>query len=155
MNLCIMWIFSIILMQSFQSNYSQSQSGKIIKKELDALRKLFEGSEYWKRNYQRDLRLYTARTDDYTDACTQPVFDCYYEEFQVILQEVSMTGEENIAMQMRNTLEHIKTYRPSESDMVGSCKKCEEYEEEPYDEFVNRFESITQKMHVNGPHKKR
>ncbi|KAG8592672.1 hypothetical protein GDO81_000581 [Engystomops pustulosus] len=140
MNLCIMWIFSIILMQSFQSNYSQSQSGKIIKKELDALRKLFEGSEYWKRNY---------------DACTQPVFDCYYEEFQVILQEVSMTGEENIAMQMRNTLEHIKTYRPSESDMVGSCKKCEEYEEEPYDEFVNRFESITQKMHVNGPHKKR
>ncbi|XP_075705813.1 interleukin-15 [Rhinoderma darwinii] len=150
MNLWIVFIFNFTLLQSFASNHSPSEreKGRLIKKELDVLKKIFENSVFWKKKYRVDLRLYTARIDDYTDTCTQPIFDCYCEEFKVVLEEISMSGEENLAKEISHTLKNMWTYRPSERDMTGSCKKCEEYEEKTYQEFIKSFESIVQKMNV-------
>ncbi|KAM3937747.1 interleukin-15 isoform 1-T3 [Leptodactylus fuscus] len=150
MNLWIVLTFSFILMQSFESTnrLSATHNGKLIKRELDQLTNTFKNSNYWKSKYQTDLRLYTAKIDDYADACTQPIFDCYCEEFEVVAEEISMTGEEDVAKDLRNTLANMRTYRPSKSDMTGSCKKCEEYEEKPFQEFLKSFESITQKMNT-------
>ncbi|XP_040274422.1 interleukin-15 isoform X2 [Bufo gargarizans] len=147
MNLWIPVIFSITLMQSFESKRDKER-GTLIRKELDMLKKKLESSKNWKSKYERDLRLYTAKIDEYTDTCTQTIFDCYCEEFKVVVEEISMTEEENVAKGIRHTLNNMLTYRPSESDMIGSCKKCEEYEEKSFQEFLNSFQSITQKMNV-------
>ncbi|XP_040274421.1 interleukin-15 isoform X1 [Bufo bufo] len=117
MNLWIPVIFSITLMQSFESKRDKER-GTLIRKELDMLKKKLESSKNWKSKYERDLRLYTAKIDEYTDTCTQTIFDCYCEEFKVVVEEISMTEEENVAKGIRHTLNNMLTYRPSESDMI-------------------------------------
>ncbi|XP_069832963.1 interleukin-15 isoform X2 [Dendropsophus ebraccatus] len=111
----------------------------------------FEKSKYSKSKYQSDLRLYTARMDDYTGTCIQPIFDCFCEEIYVILEEISMSGEEDVAGIIRNQLALMQTILPSNNDMPDSCKKCEEYEEKSFSEFMESFETLAQKMNYLHP----
>ncbi|CAN2388816.1 hypothetical protein PRIEUP_LOCUS16762, partial [Pristimantis euphronides] len=149
MNLWIALIFRITLMQNFSVNYSfaEKEKWRILKMELDTLRKQFQESNYWKSAYQEDLRLYTARVDDFTDTCTQQIFDCYCDEFKVALEEISLSGETILAKKIKHTLDHMETYRPSENGTKDSCKKCEEYEEKSFQDFMNTFESLLQKKY--------
>lgn len=146
-----MFIFSITLIKSFVSNNSlpEHEKGRLIKNELDELKKTFENSNYWKSKYLSDLRLYTAKIEDFTGICTGLILHCYHEEFKVVLEELSMSGEETLAEEMNHILKNIRTYHQSESDMASSCKKCEECEEKPFQEFIKNFESIAQRIMSN------
>ncbi|XP_069600093.1 interleukin-15 isoform X2 [Ranitomeya imitator] len=148
MNSRIVLIFNITL--SFASNYglTEMKSGKLILKELKALKEIFKSSKYWKDNYQMDLKLYTAKVDDYTGTCTKSIFECFYKEFEVLLEEISLL-EEKVAKNFSNTLQHMRSYYQYESSkMPNTCKKCEEYEEKSIEEFIKSFESIAQKMNA-------
>ncbi|XP_073498240.1 interleukin-15 [Phyllobates terribilis] len=148
MNPRIVLIFSITL--SFASNYALTEefkSGIFILKELKSLKEIFKSSKYWKDNYQRDLKLYTAKVDDYTGTCTKSIFECFYKEFEVLLEEISLL-EEKVGNNFSNTLQHIRSYNHYESKMSNTCKKCEEYEEKSVEEFIKSFESIAQKMNA-------
>ncbi|XP_069600098.1 interleukin-15 isoform X5 [Ranitomeya imitator] len=124
------------------------KSGKLILKELKALKEIFKSSKYWKDNYQMDLKLYTAKVDDYTGTCTKSIFECFYKEFEVLLEEISLL-EEKVAKNFSNTLQHMRSYYQYESSkMPNTCKKCEEYEEKSIEEFIKSFESIAQKMNA-------
>ncbi|XP_073405876.1 interleukin-15 isoform X2 [Dendrobates tinctorius] len=135
MNSRIVLIFNITL--SFASNYdlTEIQSGKLILKELKALKE------------QMDLKLYTAKVDDYTGTCTKSIFECFYKEFEVLLEEISLL-EKKVAKNFSNILQHMRSYYQSESNMPNTCKKCEEYEEKSIEEFIKSFESIAQKMNA-------
>ncbi|XP_069600097.1 interleukin-15 isoform X4 [Ranitomeya imitator] len=136
MNSRIVLIFNITL--SFASNYglTEMKSGKLILKELKALKE------------QMDLKLYTAKVDDYTGTCTKSIFECFYKEFEVLLEEISLL-EEKVAKNFSNTLQHMRSYYQYESSkMPNTCKKCEEYEEKSIEEFIKSFESIAQKMNA-------
>lgn len=146
-----MLIFSITLIESFVSNdiNFETNKWKIIKKDLEDLKKAFEKSKYSKSKYHSGLKLYTAGIEEITDnsRCDTLIFDCYHEEFKVVVEELSMSGEEHLAKEMRNILDLMLHNRPSEGDMTGSCKKCEEYEEESFETFLESFKSIAQKKH--------
>ncbi|XP_077135367.1 interleukin-15 isoform X5 [Ranitomeya variabilis] len=121
MNSRIVLIFNITL--SFASNYglTEMKSGKLILKELKALK---EGT------------------------CTKSIFECFYKEFEVLLEEISLL-EEKVAKNFSNTLQHMRSYYQYESSkMPNTCKKCEEYEEKSIEEFIKSFESIAQKMNA-------
>ncbi|XP_073405877.1 interleukin-15 isoform X3 [Dendrobates tinctorius] len=120
MNSRIVLIFNITL--SFASNYdlTEIQSGKLILKELKALK---EGT------------------------CTKSIFECFYKEFEVLLEEISLL-EKKVAKNFSNILQHMRSYYQSESNMPNTCKKCEEYEEKSIEEFIKSFESIAQKMNA-------
>ncbi|XP_069600096.1 interleukin-15 isoform X3 [Ranitomeya imitator] len=138
MNSRIVLIFNITLRYCFASNYglTEMKSGKLILKELKALKE------------QMDLKLYTAKVDDYTGTCTKSIFECFYKEFEVLLEEISLL-EEKVAKNFSNTLQHMRSYYQYESSkMPNTCKKCEEYEEKSIEEFIKSFESIAQKMNA-------
>ncbi|XP_077135365.1 interleukin-15 isoform X4 [Ranitomeya variabilis] len=123
MNSRIVLIFNITLRYCFASNYglTEMKSGKLILKELKALK---EGT------------------------CTKSIFECFYKEFEVLLEEISLL-EEKVAKNFSNTLQHMRSYYQYESSkMPNTCKKCEEYEEKSIEEFIKSFESIAQKMNA-------
>ncbi|XP_056418887.1 interleukin-15 isoform X5 [Hyla sarda] len=113
MNLWIMFILSIISLQNFACNqvFAESQKWKAIKKDLDTLEQASKGSiwdirrsKYWARNYKSDLSLYTAKIDDYTETCIQPIFYCYCAEIKVVLEEMKISGDEKEAKELARWL---------------------------------------------------
>ncbi|KAG9480105.1 hypothetical protein GDO78_011879 [Eleutherodactylus coqui] len=149
MNLWTVFIFSITFMQRIADTYTPDErtKWKLIQKDLDELTEESKASKYWTSKYQEDLRLYTARTADFNGTCKQHIFDCYCEEFKVVLEEISLSGDETRAKRMTHTLTNMQNYSPSASDTTGSCKKCEELEETSFQEFLESFHSITQENH--------
>ncbi|XP_056418884.1 interleukin-15 isoform X2 [Hyla sarda] len=148
MNLWIMFILSIISLQNFACNqvFAESQKWKAIKKDLDTLEQDIRRSKYWARNYKSDLSLYTAKIDDYTETCIQPIFYCYCAEIKVVLEEMKISGDEKEAKELGNRLDHMRANLPSKNKLPDGCKKCEEYEEKSFNEFIDSFKTLAQKM---------
>ncbi|XP_056418886.1 interleukin-15 isoform X4 [Hyla sarda] len=136
MNLWIMFILSIISLQNFACNqvFAESQKWKAIKKDLDTLEQ------------KSDLSLYTAKIDDYTETCIQPIFYCYCAEIKVVLEEMKISGDEKEAKELGNRLDHMRANLPSKNKLPDGCKKCEEYEEKSFNEFIDSFKTLAQKM---------
>ncbi|KAM4051933.1 interleukin-15 isoform 4-T4 [Anomaloglossus baeobatrachus] len=125
MNLWIVFLFSITLSFASYSVFTEGNNGKLLRKELDSLT---------------------------TGTCTQSIFECFYKEFEVLLEEISLVEEEHVvnkvAKNFNQALQNMRSYNRLESKMPNTCKRCEEYEEKSIHEFLKSFESITQKMNV-------
>ncbi|KAM4051932.1 interleukin-15 isoform 3-T3 [Anomaloglossus baeobatrachus] len=137
MNLWIVFLFSITLSFASYSVFTEGNNGKLLRKELDSLTTILKRSFYWENKY---------------GTCTQSIFECFYKEFEVLLEEISLVEEEHVvnkvAKNFNQALQNMRSYNRLESKMPNTCKRCEEYEEKSIHEFLKSFESITQKMNV-------
>ncbi|KAM4051931.1 interleukin-15 isoform 2-T2 [Anomaloglossus baeobatrachus] len=121
MNLWIVFLFSITLSFASYSVFTEGNNGKLLRKELDSLTTILKRSFYWENKYDRDLKLYTASVEDYTGTCTQSIFECFYKEFEVLLEEISLVEEEHVvnkvAKNFNQALQNMRSYNRLESKM--------------------------------------
>ncbi|KAM5192917.1 interleukin-15 isoform 2-T2 [Mantella aurantiaca] len=115
-----------------------------IGEDLNRVYEILEKSKYW--NYHTGLKLYTASASN-VDTCRNSILHCYVQELKTVVEEVNLIGDEDAAQRITHKIDDIVINGDLLDFMQnGSCKKCEEYEEKPIEEFMEDFRTLTQKI---------
>ncbi|XP_072261966.1 interleukin-15 isoform X2 [Pyxicephalus adspersus] len=91
------------------------------------------------------LKLYTAGPVDH-DTCGQSILSCYVQELKALVEEINLIGDEDAAQRISDKIYEMEVNGDLYSLQDGGCKKCEEYEEKPIEEFMEDFKTLTQIM---------
>ncbi|XP_075055564.1 interleukin-15 [Mixophyes fleayi] len=90
------------------------------------------------------------KSTDVKENCEQSVLYCYVQELKTVVEELSLLDDQYITDQIENQILHIERNGHLETKTTDSCKKCEEYEEKPIEEFKKGLNTLTQKMQDQG-----
>ncbi|XP_030047556.1 interleukin-15 isoform X2 [Microcaecilia unicolor] len=121
----------------------------IVLDNLNMIKKLAEGIDA--KLYTAtsgDAKLYTARLDP--DVCSESMLRCFLEELKVIAHECRDENKEETHKYVNFVNINIG-HRLKESfynDVPKGCKQCEQFQEENFTTFMERFTQLVQRFNM-------